>query len=214
MEDLVLAFRRCGCVTMTVYHRGAWGSDGKYLVSRCVEDAQAVLAHLRSEAFTEAYHTDPDHIYFIGHSMGGNTVINTAKVMNGLKGLILLAPFDPTLFQRMGHPELYQSFLPIGLVMHTDGIRAMEDDIIAHPEFEFIQAADTLKDLDLFLATGKADVDAPYDAHGAKLWDTITQAHTGALHRKKEYPCGHGFDGARIELAEDLTAFLEESISR
>lgn len=214
MDDLILAFRRCGCVTMTVYQRGAWGSDGKYLVSRCIEDAKAVLTHIRSDAFTDTYHTDPEHIYFIGHSMGGNTVINTAKDMDGLKGLILLAPFDPTLPMRMGHPELYQTFLSIGLVMHTDGIDAMAEDIMAHPEYEFLQALDTLKDMDLYLATAKADGDAPYDAHAAALWEALAEKRTAALHRKKEYDCGHGFDSARIELTEDIAAFLAESIRK
>ena len=212
MDDVILALRRCGCVTMTVYHRGAWGSDGKYLVSHCVEDAAAVLDYIRSEDFTKTYHTDPEHIYFIGHSMGGNTVINTAKNQKGIKGLILFAPFDPTMPVRTGHPEFLDELLPIGLIMHTDGVDAMAADILAHPEYEFIQAVDALRDTDVCLLTGTLDAVASYDAQDKAFWEALTALTTSAVHRKKEYYTGHGFENVRMELAEDVAAFIDESL--
>ena len=44
-DDLVHALRRVGCVVLTPHHRGAWGSQGNYLVSHCVEDAVAVAEY-------------------------------------------------------------------------------------------------------------------------------------------------------------------------
>jgi pimeloyl-ACP methyl ester carboxylesterase len=212
MDDVILALRRCGCVVMTVYHRGAWGSDGKYLVSHCVEDAAAVLDYIRSDVFTQAYRTDPDHIYFIGHSMGGNTVINAAKNHKGIKGLILFAPYDPTLPARSGKTELLYELLPIGLVMHTDGVEAMAKDIFNHPEFEFVQAVDALRDTDICLLTGSLDEVASYNDQDRVFWETLTALPSDALHRKKEYYSGHGFENVRMELAEDVAAFIAESL--
>ena len=43
-DDISHALCRMGCVVMSPHHRGAWGSEGKYLLSHCIEDAvNAVL---------------------------------------------------------------------------------------------------------------------------------------------------------------------------
>ncbi len=213
MDDQILALRRCGCVVMTLYHRGAWGSDGKYLVSNCIGDAQALLDHIRSAEFTAAHHTDPDNIWLIGHSMGGNTAVNTAKNRPEVRGLILIAPFDPTLPERTGHKELFKEFLQIGLVMHTDGVDAMAEDVFSHPEYEFTQAVSSLKDRNIFLICGKYDKDASYERNARPFWEALTASPSDALHMKKEYPAGHGFDSVRTELAEDIAAFIAEAVN-
>ena len=38
-DDLAHALCRIGCVVLIPHHRGAWGSEGEYLISNCVEDA-------------------------------------------------------------------------------------------------------------------------------------------------------------------------------
>ena len=47
-DDLAHALCRIGCVVLTPHHRGAWGSEGEYLVSNCVEDAVVLANHVRS----------------------------------------------------------------------------------------------------------------------------------------------------------------------
>lgn len=68
-DDLAFALRRIGCVVATVHHRGAWGSEGSYLISNCVEDVINVYRHVWEPAFCQKYRIHPNAIFLIGHSM-------------------------------------------------------------------------------------------------------------------------------------------------
>ena len=65
-DDLAFALRRIGCVVLTPHHRGAWGSQGTYLISNCVEDAVHLYNYVRSGSFCEKYHVDPGAVFLIG----------------------------------------------------------------------------------------------------------------------------------------------------
>ena len=77
-DDISHALCRMGCVVMSPHHRGAWGSEGKYLLSHCIEDAVNVAEYARSKEFCERYRVDAGKIFLLGHSMGGCTVLNAA----------------------------------------------------------------------------------------------------------------------------------------
>lgn len=101
-DDLAHALCRIGCVVLTPHHRGAWGSEGSYLVSNCIEDALAIAGQIRSEGFRHRYHIDPDAVFLIGHSMGANTVIHAARRLAWLRGIVALTPLIPSVTFKMG----------------------------------------------------------------------------------------------------------------
>lgn len=86
-DDISHALSRIGCVVLVPHHRGAWGSQGKYLVTHCIEDACNLAQHVHSKEFAEKFNIDPDNIFLLGHSMGGNTSLNAGKKLIGLKEL-------------------------------------------------------------------------------------------------------------------------------
>ena len=92
-DDLCQSLRRMGCVVIRLYHRGAWGSAGTYSFSHCLEDTEAVLSYLATGG-TDRYAIDPLRVFLLGHSNGGNTVINVAKRHPELRGVIAYCPFD------------------------------------------------------------------------------------------------------------------------
>ena len=47
-DDISHALCRIGCVVIVPHNRGAWGSQGKYLITHCIEDAIAFAEHARS----------------------------------------------------------------------------------------------------------------------------------------------------------------------
>ena len=48
-DDVAQCLRRMGCVVIRPYHRGAWGSEGIYSFSHCIEDAIALARWARED---------------------------------------------------------------------------------------------------------------------------------------------------------------------
>jgi uncharacterized protein len=70
-EDLAQALRRGGWNVLMFHYRGAWGSEGEFSFSHCVEDVQEVLAYLRTPEIARRLHSDPRRLVLVGHSVGG-----------------------------------------------------------------------------------------------------------------------------------------------
>ena len=70
-DDVAHDLCRAGIVVIIPHHRGAWGSEGDYLVTGCIRDAEELAKWASSAAFVHQYGTDASAVYLIGHSMGG-----------------------------------------------------------------------------------------------------------------------------------------------
>lgn len=213
-DDLAAALRRIGCVVAVMHHRGAWGSQGKYLISNCVEDAAALAAYMRTPAFCERYHTDPDALFLIGHSMGGNSVLQAARRVKGLRGAVLLTPYDPTAFLRQGGAEAVMPLLETGRILHSDGLDAILRDMWDHiEEYPFAKAFPEVKDQNLLFITGTLDTIAPAWMV-TPLWEQLSAHPTRAIQRLVELPAAHGLCGCRIAAIEAAAAFLDDVLAK
>lgn len=212
-DDLAAALRRIGCVVAVMHHRGAWGSQGKYLISNCVEDVAALAAYMRTPAFCERYHTDPDALFLIGHSMGGNSVLQAARRVKGLRGAVLLTPYDPTAFLRQGGAEAVMPLLETGRILHSDGLDAILRDMWDHiEEYPFAKAFPEVKDQNLLFITGTLDTIAPAWMV-TPLWEQLSAHPTRAVQRLVELPAAHGLCGCRIAAIEAAAAFLDDVLA-
>lgn len=213
-DDLTHALCRIGCVVLTPHHRGAWGSEGRYLVSNCIADAISIAEQVHSEAFCRQYQVDPDSIFLIGHSMGGNTVIHAARALPWLRGIFVLAPFDPIRPLQNGEEVQLRELLKQGSILHSDGLEAIFQDILAHRHhLGFEQAFDALKDQNVFCAAGSKDLCAPAQTMFFPLWDKLQSHETGAVQRFFEYPASHGLLGCRTALIRDAAQFLADTLA-
>lgn len=86
--DLAQAIRRAGWSVLTFSPRGAFGSPGSYSIAHVVEDADAAVDFVRSNA--AAYGVDPGRIVIAGHSLGGFAGVLHAAHDPALAGLIVL----------------------------------------------------------------------------------------------------------------------------
>lgn len=213
-DDLVHALRRVGCVVVTPHHRGAWGSQGKYLVSHCVEDAVVLAEYVRSEDFCRQFHVDPDCIFLGGHSMGGNSTLNACRVLPWLKGLILLTPYDPTRHIRQGRPELLRELLPVGYTLNWDGPDAVFQDVMDHvDEYCFEKSLDAVKDQNLCCAVGSLDSLASLEEMFQPLWELLEAHETTAIQRLKTFPASHGLCTSRTELIRFVAQFVADVVN-
>lgn len=216
-DDLAHAMCRIGCVVLTPHNRGAWGSDGVYLPSNCVEDAVNIANYIHSREFCDHYHVDPDNIFFVGHSMGGNTVLNAGKTLPWLRGLILMAPFDPTRFLRDGEPEELRAPLAQFETQHCIrcvGEESLYRDIVLHTNtFAFENAYEQVKDQNVLFLEGDLDDCAPANRMVEPLLKMLQKHKTGAIQRIRHYPAGHGLLGCRTEIIRDVAQFLSDSLN-
>ena len=214
-DDMLHALVRIGCVTVSPHFRGAWGSQGKYTITNCIEDALALSEYVHGKEFCDRYNVDPDRIYIMGHSMGGNTSIHAANHLPFLRGIILLAPFDPTYFVRNDRMEDQHFVLQDGYPLNYDGVDAMCMNIEKNLEMLIFE-----NDLELMAKEGRnvlcivgdADIIAPPQDMVAPIWDRIcTDAHPGirpllVLHTD------HDLFGQRITATEAIAEFICETV--
>jgi dienelactone hydrolase len=213
-DDVGQALCRAGCVVLIPHHRGAWGSQGKYSVSNCVQDAAGLVKYVKNPEFQKKYGIDPDAVFLIGHSMGGNTVLNAAAEIPGVRGIVMMAPCDiGTMYRQTPKDKMKKFMVENGLeVLHTDGFEAVYADLGRHAEqYAFPNAAKKLKNVRLFLVTGAWDTCISNDL--LKVFYEV------ARHNKtlpdcsfKSYPAKHGLMGVRTQLTRDIADFIVKSL--
>lgn len=210
-DDIAHALCRIGCVVLVPHHRGAWGSEGKYLISNCIEDAGNLVAHAGSPEFCGKYNIDPNMIILLGHSMGANTALNAGKQIPHLRGIILIAPFDPTRCFYTGKEEALLTLLKEGKVLQSDGEACIYQDVAQHKEqMNFEIAFDQVKDKNILCLAGQYDSCAPISEMVQPLWDKLSQHTTHAVQELKIYPTEHGLLGRRISVITDIANFLSK----
>ena len=213
-DDVGQALCRAGCVVLIVHHRGAWGSQGKYLVSNCVRDAENLICHARSPEFRAKYPIDPDAVFLIGHSMGGNTVLNAAALVPGVRGIVMLAPCDiGTMYQSMSKEAMRRFMIDNGLeVLCTDGFDAVYGDLARHAaQYVFPGAAARLDGVRLLLVTGELDSCIPNRLLD-KFYAAACRNRTLPELSRKSYRAGHGLMGVRTQLTRDIADFISRSL--
>ena len=92
--DLAQAVRRAGWNAVTFNYRGSWGSPGQFRFTQTLEDADAVLAYLRTPSVASKHAIDVTHVAMAGHSMGGWVVAHTAAHDHSLIGAALISLGD------------------------------------------------------------------------------------------------------------------------
>ena len=190
-DDIAHALCRIGCVVMVPHHRGAWGSEGKYLISNCIEDAKNLVAHAQSAEFCSKYIINPNMIILLGHSMGANTALNAGKHIPDLRGIVLIAPFDPTRYLYNGKEEALLALLKEGKVLQSDGEACIYRDIELHKEqMCFEKAFKLVKDRNILCLAGKYDSCAPISEMVQPLWNKLNAHTTNAIWPCQDVPSG------------------------
>ncbi len=211
-DDISHALCRIGCVVLVPHHRGAWGSEGKYLVTNCVEDAENLAHYAHSDEFCAKYNIDPDRIFLLGHSMGGNSALNAGRKITWLRGIILLAPFDPTIFIERGREAYFSALLNEGKILQSDGIDSIYDDIVENrEELSFVNAFHGVKDKNIIIFTARFDTVSENELMIMPLWRLLRQRETSSIQKLIDYPVEHGLLGRRISMIREIGKFINES---
>lgn len=215
-DDIGQALCRAGCVVLIVHHRGAWGSQGKYSITHCIQDAVNLVEHVNSAAFRAKYHTAEDSVYLVGHSMGGNTALNATVQSAGVKGTILLAPCDiGTMTQQMSKAEMEAFLMDNGLeVLKTDGFEAVYRDLSEHAAtYAFPNAAKQLKASSLLLIIGEMDTCISNDLL-TTFYAEACQNKTLPVCQQISYKSKHGLMGVRVQISQAIADFILQTMHK
>ena len=206
-DDVAHDLCRAGIAVVIPHHRGAWGSEGEYTVSGCIRDAENLARWVMDAETAAKYGLDTNAVYLVGHSMGGNSAVNAAARLEGVRGVVLVAPCDIGFMAQQMEREALKSFL-IGegmLVLRRASDDSIVDDIVSNAaSMRFVRAAPALKGKKVFLVTGEYDrvvPTEPLDAFWALLGD-------GVQKRRQTYRAGHSLMGMRCAFASDLKDFI------
>ena len=206
-DDVAHDLCRAGIAVVIPHHRGAWGSEGEYTVSGCIRDAENLARWAMDAATAAQYGFDTNAVYLVGHSMGGNSVVNAAARLKGVRGVVLVAPCDiGFMAQGMGREELERFLIGEGMqVLRRASDDSIVDDIIANAaEMRFVKAAKALDGKKVFLVTAEYDRTVPtkpLDEFWAALGDNVAKC-------KRTYRAGHSLMGARRIFAAELKDFI------
>ena len=209
-DDVAHDLCRAGIVVVIPHHRGAWGSEGEYTVSGCIRDAENLADWVMMHETAAKYGINPAAVYLIGHSMGGNSVLNAAAHDRRVRGVAMIAPCDiGYMAERMTKDEMRVFLINEGLhVLHRASDEAVVDDIFANAEtMRFANAAKSLSGRRIFLATGDYDTVVPSEPLDA-LFAELPEGNAQSV--RLRYRATHSLMGVRRTLAEELSKFILE----
>jgi pimeloyl-ACP methyl ester carboxylesterase len=92
--DLAQDLRREGKNVIFFSYRGAWGSQGTYSYSNCLEDIAYVLDYFSDSAICKKMHIDTTRFILIGHSLGGGLALIKGANDSRVKKIITLSAFN------------------------------------------------------------------------------------------------------------------------
>ena len=210
-NDLELALMRMGCVVIHMNHRGAWGSEGYYLFTNLKDDLTAVAKWAHNPAIAEQYGIDTENIFLVGHSMGGQSVLNAAKDLPFIKGVAALAPYD------IGAAFRYKMEKDLFLMIETEGqclkmtsaSDVFENALNNQSELSILNRYDELIKHNVLLVEASMDTIAPPELMIKPLADKLKEA--GSSIEFVSIKSSHSFVGQRMKLTRIVGEWIERT---
>ena len=215
--DLAQALRREGFHVMTFHYSGSWGSDGSYSLSNDLEDANTVLDFILQD---EKYGFDKQRIYAAGHSLGGFVCGQLSAHRPEIKGAVLLMPCNIGRLPQIARedPASYQTIQEVlddsaQWLSGTSGEALLGEALDRSGDFRLENAAEALAQKPVLCIGGTLDIYTPPVLHCEPLIRAI-QAAGGTSLQTVSYPTDHFFADYRLTVAETVTTFLKEQLSK
>lgn len=130
--DLAQAVRRAGWNAVTFNYRGSWGSPGQYRFAQNLEDADAVLAYLRTPAVAAQLGIDTKRIAIAGHSMGGWVAAHAASHDHALIGAILICMADMGRDRGLSRQKVVEHMADDMEALAGVTAESMTDEVLTH----------------------------------------------------------------------------------
>lgn len=92
--DLAQELRRDGRNVIFFNYRGAWGSQGEFMYSNCIEDVTKVIDYFSTTENSDKYRIKTDSYILFGHSLGGGIALLSGAKDKRVKKIAIYSPFN------------------------------------------------------------------------------------------------------------------------
>ena len=211
-NDLELALMRAGCVVIHMNHRGAWGSEGNYLFTNLKDDLIAITKWAHNPAIADQYGIDADNIFLVGHSMGGQSVLNAAKELPFIRGVAALAAYDiGAAFRYKMEKELFLMIETEGQCLKMNSAAEVYENALEHrDELGILNQYERLSSLPVLLVEASLDFVAPADKMMRPLWEKLKELSAPVSYQT--IVSTHSFAGQRMKLAKTVAEWIEKTV--
>lgn len=212
-NDLELALMRMGCVVIHMNHRGAWGSEGNYLFTNLSADLIAVTKWAHNSAIADQYGIDRENIFLIGHSMGGQSVLNAAKELPFIKGVAALAAYDiGAAFRYHMEKELFLMIEIEGQCLKMNSASEVFENALSNKqELSILNRYEELAKRNVLLVEASMDTIAPPDKMLKPLAEKLAEMQANISYQAIK--SNHSFVGQRMKLAGIVGQWMETVVS-
>lgn len=213
-NDLEHALRRMGFVVIHANHRGAWGSEGNYLFTNLIEDAARIVEWVQDESVVKEYQIDTDHIFIVGHSMGGMTAINTLRRIDHIKGVVAITPYDLAYGFRNQEEQSLKNMIELeGKCLRQEDPQSIFQNASQHyEELALENAYEYIKDKNILFIGAEYDTIAPPDQMIEPLWNKWNGSSSEGIQDYILLKTDHNLCGQRIALARIIGEWMEKLI--
>ena len=210
-NDLELALMRAGCVVIHMNHRGAWGSEGNYLFTNLKDDLIAIAKWAHNPAIADQYGIDVDNIFLVGHSMGGQSVLNAAKELPFIRGVAALAAYDiGAAFRYNMEKNLFLMIETEGQCLKMNSASEVYENALNHrDELSVLNQYDRLAEHRVLFVEATLDSVTPADKMMRPLFEKLEQDAAPVTY--KTIVSKHSFAGQRMKLAQIVAEWIEQT---
>lgn len=213
--DLGQVLRRAGWNVMVFHYRGNWGSEGDYAFGHVLEDVQAALSHLRSEAWRHEYRVDGERVVVIGHSLGGFAALKVAADDAAVRAVGSISGCDMAVLARDSRQEcgeMMESLCCEALPrLHGTTAQRLIDELLANEaEWNLANLAAQLADRKLLLVAAARDEALPLEEHHTPLLEALQAAGAEDV-TTVVLDTDHCYADRRVALARTVWAWLQSA---
>lgn len=198
--DIGQAIRRNGKNVIQFNHRGAWGSQGKYSYSNCLEDIEKLIAYLREERTSQELRIDIERFTLLGRSYGGGIALIKGSQLEEVKKIIAISTVNygeiMSRYERLEELGGFKRYMRKQIMMNHDIDEFLQELLERKEDYEILKYKEELK--------GKA-VLLIEDTDKNKDWiDQIESSENVLLETD------HNFIDKRIELENLIINWLKK----
>jgi uncharacterized protein len=202
--DLAQAVRRAGWNAVTFNYRGSWGSPGNFHFAQVPQDAQAVLAWLRTPEVASKLGVDVRRMAIAGHSMGGWATAQVAAADPALLGAILIAPADMGALGKLPRADLLQRTARNAETLASSPEK-MADELTARADaFMLARAAPGLAKLPVLVLTADDGL-----ASRAEALVTAIRTQDRTRVQTQHFTTDHSWSDSRLALQSTIIDWLQ-----
>ncbi|MDP4118112.1 MAG: alpha/beta fold hydrolase [Bacillota bacterium] len=211
--DIAQALRRNGFHVLTFHYSGCFGSDGNYALTHNLDDANTVLDYILND---KSFGFDKEHIFAVGHSMGGFVCSQITAKRKEIKGAVLMMPCDIGRIWQIGRENSFELKRIENLLEESaDWLQgASKEGFLAElkehsEEFRLESLANRLAQKPILCVEASRDIHTPPCYHCVPLENAI-RAEGGTKLKSLSLETDHFASDYRLKAAKVVVDFLRD----